>query len=279
MIDTTNQQLEFTKPDAHTLAVRLLGDWTLADHPPSGTVIGEHLVDDPSIERLSVSGESLRHWDSALVSFLVTAKRTCENAAVTVDLLALPAGAENLVRLASAVPQKTDARRQAVTSRSLSTRVGRGFLGAMDGVGNVATFIGEAALSLGRLLSGRARLRRSELLLQMQECGAQALPIVTLISVLVGLILAFVGAVQLEQFGAQIYVANLVAIATAREMGAMMTAIIMAGRTGAAFAAQIGTMQVNQEIDALETFSIPPMDFLVMPRMIALMVMMPLLTL
>ena len=105
------------------------------------------------------------------------------------------------------------------------------------------------------------------------------LPIVTLISVLIGLILAFVGAVQLEMFGAQIYVANLVGLGMAREMGAMMTGIIMAGRTGAAFAAQIGTMQVNEEIDALQTMGISPMDFLVMPRMIALIVMMPLLCL
>jgi phospholipid/cholesterol/gamma-HCH transport system permease protein len=105
------------------------------------------------------------------------------------------------------------------------------------------------------------------------------LPIVSLISLLVGLILAFVGAIQLEMFGAQIYVANLVGIATAREMGAMMTAIIMAGRTGAAFAAQLGTMQVNEEIDALRTFGVEPMDFLVLPRMLALILTMPILCL
>jgi phospholipid/cholesterol/gamma-HCH transport system permease protein len=99
-----------------------------------------------------------------------------------------------------------------------------------------------------------------------------------LISVLVGLILAFVGAVQLQQFGAQIFVADLVAIAMTREMGAMMAAIIMAGRTGAAFAAQLGTMQVNEEIDALKTLGISPIEFLVLPRMTALILMLPLLT-
>jgi phospholipid/cholesterol/gamma-HCH transport system permease protein len=113
----------------------------------------------------------------------------------------------------------------------------------------------------------------------IQDVGAQALPIVSLISVLVGMILAFVGAVQLEQFGAGIYIANLVGLGMAREMGAMMTAIIMAGRTGAAFAAQIGTMQVNEEIDALRTLGVSPMEFLVVPRMVALVLMMPLLTL
>ena len=138
-------------------------------------------------------------------------------------------------------------------------------------------FLGEAMESFGRLTIGRARFRRSDLVDIIFECGAAALPIVTLISFLVGLILAFVGAIQLTQFGAQIYVADLVGIAMAREMGALMTAIIMSGRTGAAFAAQLGTMQVNEEIDALTTFGLSPMDFLVLPRMIALILMMPLL--
>jgi phospholipid/cholesterol/gamma-HCH transport system permease protein len=134
-------------------------------------------------------------------------------------------------------------------------------------------------MAFGKLFTGRARFRSSDLMVIIQDCGASALGIVTLISVLVGLILAFVGAIQLEAFGAQIYVADLVGIATVREMGAMMTAIVMAGRTGAAFAAQLGTMQVNEEIDALATLGLSPMEFLVLPRMIALILMMPLLCL
>src|SRR5262249_42661737 len=124
---------------------------------------------------------------------------------------------------------------------------------------------------------GAARFRRSDFLQILQECGGQALPIVSLISFLVGVILAYVGAIQLRTFGAQVYVADLVGIAMTREMGAMMAAIIMAGRTGAAFAAQLGTMQVNEEIDALQTLGIPAMEFLVLPRMLALALMMPLL--
>jgi phospholipid/cholesterol/gamma-HCH transport system permease protein len=114
-------------------------------------------------------------------------------------------------------------------------------------------------------------------MLVLQESGPNALGIVTLINFLVGLIIAFVGAVQLERFGASIYVADLVAIATVRELAPIMTGIIMAGRTGSGFAAELGTMQVNQEIEALSTMAVPPMDFLVLPRMLALSVMMPLL--
>jgi phospholipid/cholesterol/gamma-HCH transport system permease protein len=128
-------------------------------------------------------------------------------------------------------------------------------------------------------VTGRARLQRSDLLVFIEDCGVSALPIVTLLSMLFGLILAFIGAVQLMMFGAQIYVADLVGIAVVRVMGAVMCGIIMAGRTGAAFAAQLGTMQVNQEIDALKTLGISPIEFLVLPRLLALCLMMPLLCL
>ncbi len=141
------------------------------------------------------------------------------------------------------------------------------------------TVLGEITVAFGRLLTGRAQFRRIDLWLVIQECGANALPIVSLISLLVGLILAFVGSIQLKTFGAQIYMADLVGIAMLRAMGGIMTGIIMAGRTGASYAARIGTMQVNEEIDALKTSGISPIDFLVLPRIIALSLMMPLLTL
>ena len=143
----------------------------------------------------------------------------------------------------------------------------------------MVAFIGEAFLSLLRLFAGKARLRRSDFLLAVQDCGARSLPIVALINLLVGLILAFVGAIELRRFGAQIYVADLVGIGMLRDIAPIMTGIIVTGRTGASFAAQLGTMEANQEIDALRTLGIPPMDFLVLPRLLALSLMMPLLCL
>ena len=128
------------------------------------------------------------------------------------------------------------------------------------------------------MITGSPRPAFLDLWSTRQESGSQALPIVSLISLLVGLILGFVGSIQLEVFGAQIYVADLVGVAMVRAMGAIMAGIIMAGRTGASFAAQIGTMQVNEEIDALKTANISPIDFLVLPRVVALALMMPLLT-
>ena len=138
-------------------------------------------------------------------------------------------------------------------------------------------FMGENVLAFLKLARGKAQFRWVDTFMVMQECGPQALGIVALINFLIGLILAFVGATQLAMFGASIYTADLVGIATVREMGCIMTGIILCGRTGAAFAAQLGTMKVNQEIEAFQTFGISPIEFLVLPRMLALILMMPLL--
>ena len=180
--------------------------------------------------------------------------------------------------LAAAIPEKGRMGRKA-GSRSFLSRVGEEVVDFFRSSGEILAFIGEAFTAFVRFMAGKARFRGGDLIQILQECGIEALPIISLISLLVGLILAFVGAVQLVLFGAQIYVANLVGIAMIRVMGAVMTGIIMAGRTGAAFAAQLGTMEVNEEIDAFRTMGISPMEFLVLPRLIGLTLMMPLLCL
>lgn len=228
-----------------------------------------------SIRRLVLKDEGITAWDSALLILLMKIKRRCEKQGVELDFSGLPKGAQQMVRLASEVPAH---KRAAPGKRdSFLVRVGKKSQAAWDEMVGFVTFLGEATVSVGRMLTGRAQFRRSDLWAIIQECGPRALGIVTIISVLVGAILAFVGAMQLQMFGAQILVANLVGMGMVIEMGALMTGIILAGRTGAAFAAQIGTMQVNEEVDALRTMGIPPMDYLVLPRLVALVVMTPLL--
>jgi len=190
---------------------------------------------------------------------------------------ALPIGVQRLLTLAEAVPEKPGVRRMATVTPWLA-RLGTAVLDLGAGSTRAVGFVGEVAAATWRLVRRSGRFRVRDLAVVIQECGIEALPIVTLISILVGMILAFVGAVQLTRFGAQIYVADLVAVAMVREMGCIMTGIIMAGRTGSGFAAQIGTMKVTQEVDALTTLGIPPIDFLVLPRVLALSLMMPLLT-
>lgn len=148
----------------------------------------------------------------------------------------------------------------------------------MSGAIKIATFTGEWVIAFGRLLKGDARIRWKDFWHILRTVSIDALPIVALISFLVGVIISFLGAVTLKQFGAEFAVAYLVGFGILREMGAIMTGVIMAGRTGAAFAAQIGSMKINEEIDALVTFGISPIDFIVLPRLLALFIMMPLLT-
>ena len=271
-------ELHFQQPTTDTLSVRLAGNWTLAAETPAIDGVAQQLETAPQVRRLTFDTQGLQAWDSTLLSFLLKCQALCSQRQLTCDLANLPEGIQRLLRLATAVPERSGARREAVREPVLA-RIGKAAVAAQQASVDLLGFLGQAALAFGALLRGRARFQRADLLLIMQECGAQALPIVSLISLLVGLILAFIGATQLAQFGAQIYIADLVGIGMARQMGAMMTAIIMAGRTGAAFAAQLGTMTVNEEIDALETTGLPPMEFLVLPRMLALIVMMPLLTL
>jgi phospholipid/cholesterol/gamma-HCH transport system permease protein len=254
----------------------LSGTWRLGQPFPSTHDLWTAVEGAAGVRRFLFDTNALTAWDSGFLTVILGLLQRCREAGIEVDLEGLPQGAQRLLRLATAVPERQGARRVAA-QESFLVLVGKETVKTARSAGEIVSFLGEASIAFGRLLRGRARFRLVDLALTMQECGANALPIVTLISVLIGLILAFVGAIQLRQFGAQIYVADLVGIAMAREMGAIMTAIIMAGRTGAAFAAQLGTMQVNEEIDAFKTLGFSPMEFLVLPRMLALILMMPLL--
>ena len=259
-----------------TLVVRLSGPWHLRSDMPSATLLAEQLSRHPSTVRVAFDTASLTHWDSGLISFLVQSGEYCRTRKIDQDRGGLDEGLRHLVELAEAVPEKKGTRGQSVREWFF-TRIGKATIGYETAVTDFLSFLGELAIALGRFVRGKARYRRADLLEAIQQCGANAVGIVTLIAFLVGVILAFMGAVQLSQFGASIYVADLVGIGMVREMGAMMTAIIMSGRTGAAFAAKLGTMKVTQEIDALTTMGISPLEFLVLPRVLALVLMMPLL--
>ncbi len=256
--------------------LRLSGNWRIDTDPPLAEIQTE-LEADPAPKAVVFDTLGLSGWDSGLLAFLVSLTRICGEKKIPVREDTLPEGIRRLLALASAVPERKDAG-QGNGPSPLPARVGGSVLAAWLSTLAAIGFVGDVTLSFLRMAAGKARFRPSDLMLILQECGAEALPIVSLISLLVGLILAFIGAIQLKLFGAQLYVADLVGIAMVRAMGAVMAGIIMAGRTGAAFAAQIGTMQVNEEIDALKTAGIPPVDFLVLPRVLALTVMMPLLT-
>lgn len=254
----------------------IAGDWLLNEPVPH--------VDDLALDdlgdggKLSFESTELGNWDSALTVFLMQLHLNAVAKRFQIDDSSLPEGAKRLLRLALTVGEPEGARRASEPTGWLE-QIGISVLGILKLGSELLSFVGELVLSLRRLLSGRAALQKADVMVAIQEAGAEAFPIVSLICFLIGMIFAFVGVMQLEAFGAGIYTADLVAVGMVREMAPIMTGIIMAGRTGAGYAAHIGTMKANEEIDALTTLGINPIDFLVLPRVIALVVMMPMLTL
>ncbi|MCU0839455.1 MAG: ABC transporter permease [Rhodospirillales bacterium] len=266
--------LVYSQPTAGTLTLHFVGDWRLRHQPPTKDGALKKLAEAAELKRVRFDADKVTAWDSALVSFLMAVDNACRERGIEVDAEALPDGARRLLNLALAVPEKAGARKAAASTPFLA-RLGKGWLALVADAKATVGFLGAVTLGFSRLIRGRARLRGSDVLLLIQECGPNALMIIALISLLVGISTAFIGAIQLQKFGTEIFVANLIGLSMVRQMAASMTAFVMAGRTGAAYAAQIGTMQVNQEIDALETLGISPIDFLVLPRIIAMVVMMP----
>jgi len=274
---------------------------TASSHPPptavwqqdegetSLTVAGDWLREGPAVNVTGTApdhapsryhADALGPHDSTLPAFILAHLRTLkptDGAQSPPPLDGLPENLRGLLQLALAVPEEGGAHAD-VHAESRLEKLGNLTVSAWQGGTALVDFTGQTVLSLSRFVRRRARFRRSDFWMTLQQCGVEALPIVSLINFLIGLILAFVGNVQLANFGAGLYVADLVGISMVREMGVVMTAIIMSGRTGAAFAAHIGSMKANEEIDALRTFGFDPFDFLVLPRLMALVLMMPLLT-
>jgi phospholipid/cholesterol/gamma-HCH transport system permease protein len=268
-----DDRVALARPDEASLLVRLAGRFTLdRGVPPLGPVLRE-IEPGTGVARLGFDTAGVAAWDSALVTFVHSVAAAAAVRGVAVDTGGLPEGARKLVALSLAVKPREKA--EAVEDDALTARVGRVALHAWDTLGDAVSFVGEASQALLALVRGKARFRRLDLMHAFEATGVGALGIVALINFLIGAVLAFVGAVQLQQFGAAIYVANLVAIGVARELGALMTGIVMAGRTGASFAAVLGTMRVNEEVDALETMGLRPVEFLVLPRVLATALMMP----
>ncbi len=254
------------------IEVAVSGDWRLTGACPSWETAAAGLA--PAALRFR--SEGIGQWDTSLLIFAFDAQQWCAAAGVAFDPSGLPAKAVALLaQLGSSHPSSQPHER----SDSFLFTTGVAAWKAWASLNEIFHFIGECALGAAGMLRRSKKFRWRDCIDQMQECGAMGLPIVSLISFLVGLTLAYQAAVELRKFGADIFVADVVGLSTVREMGPMMTAVILAGRTGAAFAATLGNMKANEEIDALETLGIPAVDFLVLPRLLALGLMMPLLVL
>ncbi|MBQ3172598.1 MAG: ABC transporter permease [Mailhella sp.] len=265
------------------LVITASGSWERASLSGSGVSAAPLMdaalaaLEGPGLAEVRFCAPALESWDSLLLAAFNAVAREAARRGLAVDARALPDGMAPMLDMALAVPPSDQARTQ--HDEGFLESLGGKVL-ALPGISrDVLEFLGEVTQSLLRFASGRASFSRRDLWNVFRECGVDALPIVTLTSLLLGLILAFVSSMQLKLFGAEIYVASLVGVSMVRVMGPVLTGIVLAGRTGASFAAVIGSMQVNEEVDALTGFGISPMDFLVLPRLLGLAVMTPLLTL
>ena len=279
MAETTlPSRLEARRTAEGTLEVGIGGNWAMGSPTPAtlGQAIAE-LTADGDLTRVQVFPLDLGQWDTSLVSVLQQLADAAKANEAELDVDALPEGVRRLLDLALAVPEKTDARRGA-GDISVIESIGRATLGVEAGARNTVTFIGEVTVAFLRVFTGRGIFRLKDFLIFVQRAGIEALGISVLVASLMGLILAFISAVQFSRYGAEIFVADLVGIGMVRDLSALMTAIVMAGRSGAAYAAEIGSMRGTQELDALETAGISPIEFLVVPRILALALMMPFLT-
>jgi phospholipid/cholesterol/gamma-HCH transport system permease protein len=260
------------------LVAVLGGDWRLGAEVPRFEPLAEAAAGTSpggTVRAVGFDTSALGAWDSSLLVFLQQAHEYCEARDLALDDSGLPDPITRLLTLSRAVPERVaepDAPRIPPVAR-----VGNAAISAWDSWLEAVTFTGQVTDSVIRLLLRRVRMRWRDFWVVVQTNSTGALPIVTLIALLIGVIIAFLGVVVLRRFGAGYYVSYLVGYGILREMGALMTGIIMAGRTGAAFAAELGSMKITEEIDAYTTLGISPVDHLVLPRVLGLFVMMPLL--
>ncbi len=260
------------------LRVTVVGDWPLERRVPHWKEVLKRIRGREGwVKAVAVDAGEVGEWDTSLLLFLIQANDYSAKRGIPCRMERLP----ELVRQLLEQRVGDGAAKAAAPGASREpffAAIGERFLAGQRGLVEWAAFLGECVLGICRMAVRWRKFRWMDSFSTMQQAGAMALPIVGLISFLVGLILAYQAAIQMRQYGAEIFVANLVGLSVVREMGPMMTAVILAGRTGAAFAAQIGNMKMNEEIDALETLGIQPIDFLVLPRVLALLIMVPLLT-
>lgn len=272
---TNNQQPNVTlHTDNNCLAICFSGNFQQFD---GAAVLNKiHSAVKKNIQCIYFSASGLNKWDSSLLLLIFDTIKQAKKQNIPTDTSSLPQNIQDLIRLAFEVdrsPTKTDD-----NNLGFIENIGYKTISLLKLSAKVLNFCGQTFGAVGRLFTANTIMRKIDFLAALEDCGPKALGIVALISFLVGLILAFVGGVQLQEFGAQIYIASLVTIGMCRIMGAIMVGIIMAGRTGSSYAAAIGTMQVNEELDALETMGLSRIDFLVLPRLLALVIAMPILT-
>ncbi|MEC9347741.1 MAG: ABC transporter permease [Pseudomonadota bacterium] len=266
---------EYWTIDAAGAAILPRGRWTIAE---AGRI-------DAALARLSVRGSGIRRIaldrlervDTAGAWMICKLARRCDLDVATSVECPDPGKLNLILRVEAAHAEPADMPVPGNPVLRVLERLGKATVDSLERAGSIIGFLGQTVAIGASVLVRPRRMRLTSMVHHMEQAGLNALPIVGLIAFLIGIVLAFQGASQLERFGAQIFVVNLIGISILREIGILLTAIVVAGRSGSAFAAQLGAMKINEEIDALRTLGLDPMVVLVLPRVLALTLMMPVL--
>lgn len=231
------------------------------------------------VSAVSIDLSAVDNMDTAGAWLLYRTRKELRARGVATEFRgAKPGHADILNRIETGDVEQTLERDELGPILAMVERVGRAFISALKECADLLSFLGATVITAGRAIVEPGRIRFTSLISHLEQVGLNAMPIVGLLSFLIGVVIAYQGAEQLRRFGAQIFTIDLVGISVLREMGILLTAIIVAGRSGSAFTAQIGTMQVNEEVDAMRTLGLDPLEVLVLPRILALIVALPLLT-
>ncbi|MEM7225099.1 MAG: MlaE family lipid ABC transporter permease subunit [Pseudomonadota bacterium] len=265
------------QPDGERLLIVFDGAWTTRAITDQDQALADAEVNGCKRVRLSLAG--VEALDTTGAWLVYRTSRGFEQQGIEVEVTGADPSHSGLIETVAAHDQPCPAPPPETNALiDLVAYTGRETMEVFAECGRLINFLGHTVSALLRALFNPRSIRVVMLVSHMERAGINALPIVGLISFLIGVVLAYQGADQLARFGAQIFTVNLVGYGVLREMGILLTAIIVAGRSGSAFTAQIGTMKVNEEIDALRTLGLDPMDVLVLPRVLALVLVMPLLT-
>lgn len=261
--------------EAHgdALALKVGGTWRLTKELP---LVSEVMRAHAGSRQVRVVADSLEAWDSSLPLFLLQLRAWCRERQAALDLESLPEKLKTLFRLIRENEEKAPAPRAVEADAHPFLALAHRAVAELE---ELAGFLGACVIGALQTPADPRKVRWKDFFSELVETGPKALPIIALLSFLIGVVFAFETTTQLRRFGAQIYVINALSVAVVRQIGPILAAVILAGRTGAAFAAHLGKMKVGGELDALEVLGVSPVNFLVLPRLAALFCMMPLLAL
>lgn len=268
-------KLDIEFPQTTHMLLKLSGSWAVTTHLPSIQSVIEAYKTHPQISNIVIDASEISEFDSGLVVWIIKVDNFCQSHQISFDKSNLPEGVVRLFNLSKEVPPRGF--HHVEEDKTVLGNIGAATVVLWNRTNDLLEIVGATLFAFFRLIFGRAIFVKHDILRFIQHAGHEAVGIVSMAAFLIGVTLAVIGISQLKEYGAEVYIANIEVIGVLRELGCLITGIVMAGRSASAYAAEIGAMQVHEELDALNSLAISTIDFLVMPRVIAIVFTLPIL--